>query len=371
MDDGLVIVLIVVLLVLMAAAAWLLLRKPKGQDGRARRAQDGSSPAPLADTSADPVVPAGSPPVPAGPGSLVGTPDPELFDQEAPRPADEPRSYDDAAVQASREADADHAAQTLPSLPNESDEVEDETTEDEYVRPADELQPLPDEIPDVERDDAPTPQAGAGADDASVSEVPAQPELDVAPSSDPDADLAPAAGLQQQLEAEPAAAPEPVPAQDPQPEPERAPDTEPAAAPGASPARERAVVPDPQPQPEPEPEPAADPAAEPAPDAEVEITTAEFDEAFEEAIAATDTGASDAEAVEEPSFEEGPYGPSSAQPAVDGTGPTSWEVKGTQGSMLFHTPESPSFHQTRADVWFESEDAAKAAGFAHWDRKRR
>ena len=39
--------------------------------------------------------------------------------------------------------------------------------------------------------------------------------------------------------------------------------------------------------------------------------------------------------------------------------------------MLFHTPDSPSYDAVRAEVWFENEDAARAAGFAHWDRRRR
>jgi len=39
--------------------------------------------------------------------------------------------------------------------------------------------------------------------------------------------------------------------------------------------------------------------------------------------------------------------------------------------MLFHNTDSPSYEAVRAEVWFESEEAAKAAGFAHWDRKQR
>lgn len=66
-----------------------------------------------------------------------------------------------------------------------------------------------------------------------------------------------------------------------------------------------------------------------------------------------------------------PYGPGSAAPAPDGSGPAGWEIKGNTGSMLFHTPDSPSYEGTMAEVWFESEEAARAAGFAHWDRKRR
>lgn len=67
----------------------------------------------------------------------------------------------------------------------------------------------------------------------------------------------------------------------------------------------------------------------------------------------------------------GPYGPGSAEPGPDGSGPDGWAVKGNRGSMLFHTQDSPSYQDSTAEVWFESEDAARAAGFKHWDRKRR
>ena len=64
-------------------------------------------------------------------------------------------------------------------------------------------------------------------------------------------------------------------------------------------------------------------------------------------------------------------GPGSAMPAEDGSGPAGWEIKGNAGSMLFHTTESPSYDGVRAEVWFDSEESARAAGFAHWDRRRR
>jgi hypothetical protein len=70
-------------------------------------------------------------------------------------------------------------------------------------------------------------------------------------------------------------------------------------------------------------------------------------------------------------FGQSPYGPGSAEAAEDGSGPEGWQVKGNAGSMLFHTPESPSYENSRAEVWFENEEAARAAGFAHWDRKQR
>ncbi|MFB9731856.1 sunset domain-containing protein, partial [Ornithinimicrobium kibberense] len=72
-----------------------------------------------------------------------------------------------------------------------------------------------------------------------------------------------------------------------------------------------------------------------------------------------------------PVFAESVYGPGSADPLEDGTGPAGWEIKGNVGSMLFHTTDSPSYDAVRAEVWFESEQAARDAGFAHWDRRRR
>lgn len=70
-------------------------------------------------------------------------------------------------------------------------------------------------------------------------------------------------------------------------------------------------------------------------------------------------------------FAESIYGAGSAEPLEDGSGPAGWEIKGNAGSMLFHTADSPSYDAVRAEVWFENEEAARGAGFAHWDRRRR
>ncbi|MGB5952687.1 MAG: hypothetical protein WBG57_09275 [Ornithinimicrobium sp.] len=69
--------------------------------------------------------------------------------------------------------------------------------------------------------------------------------------------------------------------------------------------------------------------------------------------------------------EEGPYGPGSAMPTDDGSGPSGFGIKGNAGSMLFHTEDSPAYEDCRAEVWFKSDEDAREAGFAHWDRKRR
>ncbi len=43
--------------------------------------------------------------------------------------------------------------------------------------------------------------------------------------------------------------------------------------------------------------------------------------------------------------------------------PAGYEIKGNENSMKFHTPDSPYYDQTIAEVWFASEAAAEAAGF--------
>src|SRR5690554_1118724 len=107
-----------------------------------------------------------------------------------------------------------------------------------------------------------------------------------------------------------------------------------------------------------------------------ETTTAEPEtETPQEAPAETEAPADEAEgpaeeSAPEGSAEEGPYGPGSAAPAEDGSGPEGWTVKGNAKSMLYHTEDSSYFGRTNADVWFRDEEAAKAAGFRRWDDKK-
>ncbi|MDF8263657.1 sunset domain-containing protein, partial [Luteipulveratus flavus] len=60
-----------------------------------------------------------------------------------------------------------------------------------------------------------------------------------------------------------------------------------------------------------------------------------------------------------------PFGPGSVLAEADGSGPEGW-LKGNADSMIFHTADSPAYDSTDAEVWFESEEHAKAAGFRHW-----
>lgn len=66
-----------------------------------------------------------------------------------------------------------------------------------------------------------------------------------------------------------------------------------------------------------------------------------------------------------------PFGPGTARPGPDGRGPDGWDIKGNADSMLFHTPQSPWYGRTKAEVWFRDEDSAQAAGFTDARTRRR
>ena len=51
-------------------------------------------------------------------------------------------------------------------------------------------------------------------------------------------------------------------------------------------------------------------------------------------------------------------------PDADGNGPDTHPIKGNADSMLYHTPESRYYKVTKAEVWFDTEENAEAAGFA-------
>lgn len=60
---------------------------------------------------------------------------------------------------------------------------------------------------------------------------------------------------------------------------------------------------------------------------------------------------------------EGPHGEGSANPLEGGAAPEGFTIKGNAGSMIYHLPDSASYDNTIAEVWFASEAAAKKAGF--------
>ncbi|MFV0406166.1 MAG: 50S ribosomal protein L4 [Propioniciclava sp.] len=65
-------------------------------------------------------------------------------------------------------------------------------------------------------------------------------------------------------------------------------------------------------------------------------------------------------AVVEESADTAPYG---AESYRGDTPPDGFDIKGNEQSMKFHTPVSPWYGRTKAEVWFATEAAAEAAGF--------
>ncbi|WP_077740493.1 hypothetical protein [Mycolicibacterium boenickei] len=64
--------------------------------------------------------------------------------------------------------------------------------------------------------------------------------------------------------------------------------------------------------------------------------------------------------------EETPYGAGSIRVSGAGT-PTGYLIKGNEDSMLYHSPESPSYSVTIAEIWFADVETAEKAGFNRWD----
>ncbi|WP_454792020.1 channel accessory protein ArfC, sunset domain variant [Mycolicibacterium lutetiense] len=77
---------------------------------------------------------------------------------------------------------------------------------------------------------------------------------------------------------------------------------------------------------------------------------------------AADDGADDDVKV----VEETPYGAGSVRVSGAGT-PTGYLIKGNEDSMLYHSPESPSYSVTIAEIWFADVESAEGAGFNRWD----
>ena len=83
----------------------------------------------------------------------------------------------------------------------------------------------------------------------------------------------------------------------------------------------------------------------------------------ESADSETDVDTDDeVEVVEDPTAD-GPYGEGSHDALEDGSAPEGFPVKGNANSRKYHTPESPYYDATIAEVWFATAEAAEAAGF--------
>jgi small subunit ribosomal protein S2 len=93
---------------------------------------------------------------------------------------------------------------------------------------------------------------------------------------------------------------------------------------------------------------AEQPAAEPAPEAE---PVADAEPVAVEVPANADN-------------EMHPHGDGSHAPLDGDAQPDGFAIKGNADSMLYHSPDSPFYERTKAEVWFTSEEAAEAAGFS-------
>lgn len=54
----------------------------------------------------------------------------------------------------------------------------------------------------------------------------------------------------------------------------------------------------------------------------------------------------------------------SMQAPADGSQPEGYDIKGNADSMLYHVPGSSFYSRTKAEVWFDTEENAQAAGFS-------
>jgi large subunit ribosomal protein L22 len=103
--------------------------------------------------------------------------------------------------------------------------------------------------------------------------------------------------------------------------------------------------------------------------AENEAAVQGFADTAADDTAADDTAADDTEVVAddegaaEQGFEAGEW-EGSVLPDADGNGPDTHPIKGNADSMLYHTPDSRYYAITKAEVWFDTEEHAEAAGFA-------
>jgi endonuclease/exonuclease/phosphatase family metal-dependent hydrolase len=81
------------------------------------------------------------------------------------------------------------------------------------------------------------------------------------------------------------------------------------------------------------------------------------------------TATPDAHGDPPPVVADGPYGPGSALPLANGDSPSpEFGIKGNEQSKIYHTPESPYFDLTKAEVWFRTTADAERAGFRSWLR---
>ncbi len=70
-----------------------------------------------------------------------------------------------------------------------------------------------------------------------------------------------------------------------------------------------------------------------------------------------------AEKAAEAPASDAPHGPGSHAALESGEAPDGFTIKGNAGSGKYHTPESPWYAKTVAEVWFDTVESAETAGF--------
>ncbi|MFK7920039.1 MAG: 50S ribosomal protein L4 [Ilumatobacter sp.] len=88
-------------------------------------------------------------------------------------------------------------------------------------------------------------------------------------------------------------------------------------------------------------------------------TAAAVEEASERLEAAGDSDDDGVSNAVDPS----PHGEGSHAPLADDAMPEGYPIKGNADSMLYHLPDTSFYNRTVAEVWFDTEESAKAAGF--------
>ena len=93
---------------------------------------------------------------------------------------------------------------------------------------------------------------------------------------------------------------------------------------------------------------------------DIEEIVEDAEESAEEATEPVADADSDGEADD---VDASPYGPGSAAPLEDGSAPEGYTIKGNADSMKYHEPDGRWYESTIAEVWFDTVEAAEAAGF--------
>ena len=97
-----------------------------------------------------------------------------------------------------------------------------------------------------------------------------------------------------------------------------------------------------------------------SPSAAQRVETAVAVEEASERLASA--GDADKDGIADP-VDSSPHGSGSHAPLADDAMPKGFPIKGNADSMLYHLPETSFYNRTVAEVWFDTEESAKAAGF--------